>query len=185
MSPWTVAVIALVTTLAASPVRAQQFTTSLVDIRQGSELSDKARQLGDGGYELQDGTWVSFDKWYHTDWPELHVDLLTQYAEDSGILWGIGTGEQAEKYRIDPSLTLGLITQSHPSPASTLSLTVTGTLWGKLTEFPCEADYGDLGTYTVNCRLAAGIDSPEDTLKYLLRSDPTRLHISLSFRASF
>jgi len=179
------AAVTLAGALAGSPAEAQQFTTSLVDVRQGSELSDKVMALGEGGYELAYGDWVSLSQWYHTDWPDLHIDFLTQYAEDSGILWGISTGERGIKYRIDPSLTLGLITQTHPSTASTLSLSVTGTLWGNLTEFPCEADYGELGTYTVNCRLAATELAPEYTLKYLLNDAPSRLHISLSFRANF
>lgn len=171
--------------LPVAPAMAQQFVTSLVDIHQGSPQSDIASSLAEGGYELQKGAWVSLAKWYHTDWPEVQVDLLTQYAEDSGIIWGFGTGEQGEKYRIDPSLKLGFITQIHPKPTSTLALTASTTLWGHFTEFPCEADYGELGTFTVNCRLAAGEKSPDETLKYLVNSDPARLHVSLSFSASF
>jgi hypothetical protein len=37
----------------ASTALAQEWTTSLVDIHQGSPLSDKARGLGNGGYDLQ------------------------------------------------------------------------------------------------------------------------------------
>jgi len=48
----------------ASPAIAQEMTTSLVDIHQGSPLSDRARGLGNGGYELQNGTFVSFNQWY-------------------------------------------------------------------------------------------------------------------------
>ncbi len=49
--------------LGASPAIAQEMTTSFVDIHQGSPLSDRARALAQGGYELQNGSWVSFDKW--------------------------------------------------------------------------------------------------------------------------
>ena len=141
--------------LGASPAGAQDFTTSLVDIHQGSALSDRASSLRAGGYELQDGTWVSFDKWYRTNWIDLHMDLLTQITDDTGILWGFGTGEQAEKYRIEPSFKLGFLTQFHPTPNSILSFSLTTTIGGSLTEKSCQADYGDLGTYSVNCRLAA------------------------------
>ncbi|RRH95599.1 hypothetical protein EH240_24250 [Mesorhizobium tamadayense] len=171
--------------LCASPAAAQEMTTSLVDIHQGSPLSDRARDLGNGGYELQDGRWVSFNRWYHANWLDLHVDLLTQLTESSGILWGIGTGEQGEKYRIAPSLKLGFLTQTHPSPSSTLSLSVTSIIGGNLTERPCVADYGNLGTYSVNCRLAAGETAPEETLKYLVNATPERLHLWLNYRVTF
>lgn len=171
--------------LGASPAIAQEMTTSLVNIHQGSWLSDRARGLGNGGYELQDGTWVSFNRWYRSTWIDLHVDFLTQLTENNGILWGVGTGEEGEKYRIAPSLKLGFLTQTHPNPNSTLSLSVTSTFGGNLTERPCVADYGDLGTYSVNCRLAAGETAPEETLKYLVNATPERLRLWFNYRVTF
>ncbi|TGQ54340.1 hypothetical protein EN836_09855 [Mesorhizobium sp. M1C.F.Ca.ET.193.01.1.1] len=171
--------------LGASPATAQEMTTSLVNIHQGSWLSDRARSLAAGGYELQDGSLVSFNQWYRSNWIDLHVDFLTQITENSGILWGVGTGEQGEKYRIAPSLKLGFLTQTHPSPYSTLSLSVTSIIGGNLTEKPCVADYGDLGTYSVNCRLAAGETAPEETLKYLVNATPERLRLWLNYRVTF
>lgn len=179
------AVLLLCAFLGVSPAMAQEMTTSLVDIHQGSWLSDRARGLGNGGYELQDGSWVSFNRWYHSNWVDMHVDFLTQLTENSGILWGFGTGEQAEKYRIAPSFKLGFLTQTHPSLNSTLSLSVTSTFGGNLTEKPCVADYGDLGTYSVNCRLAAGETAPEETLKYLVNATPERLRLWLNYRVTF
>jgi len=178
-------VLLLCALIAASPAIAQEMTTSLVDIHQGSPLSDRARGLGNGGYELQNGTRVSFNQWYHASWVDMHVDLLTQVTEDTGILWGFGTGEEGEKYRIEPSLKLGFLTQIHPHPNSTLSLTLTTTIGGKLTEKPCEANYGDLGTYSVNCRLAASQMAPEETLKYLVNAKPESQHLWLSYRVTF
>ncbi|TIV91534.1 MAG: hypothetical protein E5V77_22065, partial [Mesorhizobium sp.] len=64
--------------LFASGAAAQEWTTSLVDVHQGSPLSDKARGLGTGGYELQSGSWISFSRWYHASWIDMHVDFLTQ-----------------------------------------------------------------------------------------------------------
>jgi len=164
---------------------AQELVTSLVDIRQGSELSTLAQSLGEGGYELQDGTWVSFDEWYRTDWPEVHVELLTQYSEDSGITWGFSTGERGEKYELLPSLKLGVITQTHPKPTSTLALSLATTLLGNLEELPCEADYGELGSFSVNCRLAASELAPEDTLRYLVKAQPAQFKLSMSYRGRF
>ncbi|RWL49902.1 hypothetical protein EN852_000290 [Mesorhizobium sp. M2E.F.Ca.ET.209.01.1.1] len=169
----------------ASTAMAQEWTTSLVDIHQGSPLSDKARGLGNGGYELQGGSWVSFSHWYHASWVDMHVDFLTQITPDTGFLWGFGTGEQAEKYSIAPSLKFGFLTQTHPNPNSTLSLSVTSTIGGALTEKPCVADYGDLGSYSVNCRLAAGEASPEETLTHLVNATPERLHLWLNYRVTF
>ncbi|AZO37190.1 hypothetical protein EOA27_04100 [Mesorhizobium sp. M2A.F.Ca.ET.037.01.1.1] len=171
--------------LFASGAAAQEWTTSLVDVHQGSPLSDKARGLGTGGYELQSGSWISFSRWYHASWIDMHVDFLTQITPDTGFLWGFGTGEQAEKYRIEPSLKLGFLTQTHPNPNSTLSLSVTTTIGGNLTEKPCEADYGEFGTYSVNCRLAAGETAPEETLKYLVSARPETMHLWLNYRLTF
>ncbi|TIP07073.1 MAG: hypothetical protein E5X90_20540, partial [Mesorhizobium sp.] len=67
----------------------------------------------------------------------------------------------------------------------TLSLSVTSTFGGNLSEKPCVADYGDLGTYSVNCRLAAGETAPEDTLKYLVNATPERLRLWLNYRVTF
>jgi len=179
------AALLLCALLCASTATAQEWTTSLVDIHQGSPLSDRARSLGNGGYELQSGSWVSFSQWYHASWVDMHVDLLTQITPDMGILWGFGTGEQAEKYSIEPSLKLGFLAQIHPNPNSALSLSVTSVIGGNLTEKPCEADYGDLGTYSVNCRLAAGETAPEETLKYLVSAKPETMHLWLNYRLTF
>ena len=171
--------------LGVSPAAAQEMTTSIVDVHQGSSLSDRARSLGDGGYELQNGNWVSFNPWYHTNWIDMHVDFLTQITENTGILWGVGTGEHGEKYSVEPSLKLGFLAQTHPNPQSTLSLSVTSIIGGSLTEKPCVADYGDLGTYSVNCRLAATQIAPEETLKYLVSAKPENMHLWLNYRVTF
>ncbi|MHC2793567.1 hypothetical protein ACVINZ_002579 [Mesorhizobium jarvisii] len=73
----------------------------------------------------------------------------------------------------------------HPNPNSTLSLSLTTTIGGKLTEKSCEADYGDFGTYSVNCRLAASQMAPEETLKYLVNAKPESQHIWLNYRVTF
>jgi hypothetical protein len=182
-----------------SPVVAQEqgVAIHLIDMAQDSELSATATSLADGwydasvnsrvsGYELSDGTPVSFAGWYHSDWPDTRVDLLTQFGDDFGLLWGFSTGERGEKYTIDPSIRIGFVAQAHPAANSALSLTVRAVAWGDLNEQPCEGDYGDIGgIQTVNCRLAATFLAPEETLQYLAHAEPNRLHISLSYSASF
>jgi hypothetical protein len=149
-------------------------------------LSDLAGSLGDGGYELSDGTWVSFRNWYDSDWVDFRVELLTQLSDNFGVLWGASTGEWGEKYTIEPSLRLGFVSQVQPRPNASLSLTVTTTIGGRLFERPCEADYGEIGgIQPVNCRLAASLLQPEETLQYLLNVDPNRFNITLSYAASF
>lgn len=170
------------------PVFAQDglVSVSLVDIGQGSGLSQAAAGLGVGGYELADGTWKSFHPWYHTNWVEVHVDFMAQMSDDFGVLLGLGTGEHGDKYRIDPSMRLGLIAQAHPTDNSVLALTVNTILGGSLNEHPCEADYGAIGgVQSVHCRLAASHIPPAETLQYLAFAEPVRLRISLNFRASF
>jgi hypothetical protein len=161
-------------------------TINIVDLYQGSSLSDLATFLSQGGYELADQTWVSFVPWYRTDMAEVHADFLTQLTDDFGVLWGFGTGEHGVKYRIDPSLKLGVIAQTHPLLNSTLSLEASSTLWGRFAEYPCTADYGEIGgLQQVNCRLAASQIPPVETLNYLIKSDPSRFRIDVAYRASF
>lgn len=182
-----------------SPASAQDqgVAIALVDMAQDSELTETAARLADGwydefagtrvtGYELADGTWVPFAPWYHTDWPDTRVDMLTQFGDDFGLLWGFGTGERGAKFTIDPSLRVGFVAQAHPSPNTLLSLTVRAIAWGNLNEKTCEGDYGEIaGVETVNCRLAATPLPPAETLQYLAHAEPNRLHISLSYSASF
>jgi hypothetical protein len=179
------AALLLCAVLGVSPAAAQEMTTSIIDIHQGSSLSDRARSLAEGGYELQNGNWVSFNQWYRATWIDMHVDFLTQITENTGILWGVGTGERGDKYSVEPSLKLGFLAQTHPSPQSTLSLSVTSIVGGSLTEKPCVADYGDLGTYSVNCRLAATQIAPDETLKYLVSARPETMHLWLNYRVTF
>ncbi|WP_027038526.1 hypothetical protein [Mesorhizobium ciceri] len=160
--------------------------TSLVGIYQGSELTAAAKRLGEGGYELSDGTPVSFDEWYHSSWTDMRFEMLTQLSDDFGLLWGASTGQRAEKVRIDPSVKLGFILQRRPTPSTTLSLTVSSILGGDLTERPCIADYGPVGgVHAVNCRLAASQLRPSDTLKYMTNLEPSRWKLDLRFRGEF
>ena len=179
--------VALLAGLAfAHPALAGEIQTNIIGVTQGSELSETVRGFENGGYELAHAEWQSFYNWYHTNWFDVRVDMLTQYTPDFGVLWGFSTGEAGEKFNIQPSIKLGIITQSHPVPNGTLSLSIAAILGGQLTELPCTADYGDIGgIQQVNCRLAASPIAPKDTLPLLLNLNPERLKVVLSYQATF
>ncbi|MDR3474245.1 MAG: hypothetical protein P4M09_21560 [Devosia sp.] len=168
------------------PVAASEIITSIVSITQGSELTEAARNLEYGGYELAHGSWQSFYNWYHVDWVDVRMDMLTQYNPDFGVLWGVSTGEYGQKFEIEPSIKIGVIKQIHPTPDTTLSLTATTIFAGRLLERPCVADYGDIGgQQEVNCRLAAAPIPPQDTLSSLLNVNPETFRLVLSYQGNF
>ncbi|WP_430464008.1 hypothetical protein [Tabrizicola sp.] len=167
--------------------------TFLLDVYQGSYRSSVAKDLSNGGYELSGGETVDFRAWYSPTLPDLTVLLLKQVSPDLGLIWGISTGEKGEKYEIDQSLHLGFIYQHNPFKNAVLSIKASYPLFGTMTEKTCIADYAsadteeaNLGTYTVNCRLANTLISPEETLDYLvnLRGE-TDAKISVSFSFKF
>ena len=145
----------------------------LLELKQDTALSLKARALREGGYEMADGTPVNFSQWYSTSVPELHLMWITQIDRNFGIIWGVGTGEVAEKYVISPSLRLGFSYQVEPKKNNRFSLTANAVIGGELREKTCAADYGDIGgVQEVNCRLAASPLTPEETLNYLEYAKP-------------
>lgn len=147
--------------------------TYLLDVRQGSALSDKIKEYRDDSYETALGEQVSFKPWYSTSWTDMRVLWLTQYTDHFGVIWGGSTGEKGRKYTIDPALTLGFIIQHPLSKNAKISIRVQGVIGGKLREKTCQADYGDIGgVQTVNCRLAATLLKPEETLQYLIHERP-------------
>lgn len=192
-SPGNVAAAMLVclasTFVASAQVRAQDWIedTYLIDIRVGSDLSESVRAYSRGGYELSDGTPIQFGNWYSSDWRDLSVTFLTEVNQNFGILWGLSTGEVGEKYRIEPSLKVGLILQTELSPNSMLSFSATALLWGYLKERTCTADYGAIGgIQKVNCRLAATPLPPKDTLDYLFEENPAdQLQIQIRYAFNF
>ncbi|GAA0309010.1 hypothetical protein [Rhodovulum strictum] len=161
--------------------------THLIDIQAGSNRSSAAQGLSVGGYELADGGRVSFRDWYTPRFPDLSVLLLTQVSANFGVIWGFGTGERAPKYRIEPAFHLGFVYQTRPFDGATLSLKATHPIGGRLRESACVADYGDIGgVVPVNCRLAADLLPPEETLNYLLRmKGRSDARISLDFEFRF
>lgn len=156
-------------------LQAQSFVerTALVNVRVGSSHSGTLRRARAGGYQLSDGTPVSFEPWYSSDWRDFSLTWLTAVNEDFGIFWGFSTGEAGDKYRIDPSVKLGFLWQTQMSRRSSLSFSVVATIGGKLNEKTCTADYGSIGgIQTVNCRLAASTMPPSETLDHLYDARP-------------
>lgn len=143
-------------------------STSLIEVRQGTDLSSRVRGLKGQGFESSGGDRVDFDAWYSTNWTDLRLAWMTQLTRDTGLIWGAGTGERGAKYRISPSFKLGLIHQARLGRRTTFTVRATTTLGGRLRERPCTADYGDIGgVQAVNCRLAASDMEPAETLRYL------------------
>lgn len=142
--------------------------TALLDIQVRSTRSDMARDMARGGYELADGQWQSFRDWYAPTLPEVTALFMTQIAPRMGVIWGLSTGERGEKYRIDPALHLGFVAETELARNVTLSVGATAVLGGRFRESACVADYGAFGSSPVNCRLAAGVIPPEETLAYLV-----------------
>ncbi|MDM0030490.1 hypothetical protein [Variovorax saccharolyticus] len=150
--------------------------THLIEIAQGSQLSSHVSQLRSGGYEASGGRWVSFDRWYRTNFVDSRMTWITVTSDQLGVIWGFHTGERGEKYAIAPGIKLGILFQRQIARGD-FSVAFTTIFGGWLKERPCLADYGDLViAKSVNCRYAAGELRPEDTLAYLLRAPPTDRH---------
>ena len=175
--------------LSHSILQAQSFTetTHLIDIRAGSDLTEKVRKISYGGYELSDGTPVSFRKWYTSNWTDLSLTWMTEINSNFGVYWGLSTGESGPKYRIQPGLKIGFLLQSEITRSGTISLSATTILAGMLTEETCIADYGAIGgVQTVNCRLAASTLPPAETLQHLFNDPPTdKIDIVLRYQLKF
>lgn len=158
---------ALLATLAlALPAAASD--TYLLDIYSGSSRSDLVHSVRTGSYELADGEVVRFDDWYAPVIPDLTLLMLTELTSNLGLIWGVSLGEKGEKYRIDPALHLGFTWQLRLSDRATLSTSLHTLIGGNLHESSCSADYGIFGVSEVNCRLAASLLPPEETLDYML-----------------
>lgn len=160
--------------------------TYFLNFQFGSSRSSTARALGDGSYELADGTAVRLADWYTPRYKEVTALFLTQVQSDLGFIWGIGSGERAPKYRIAPSLHLGFAYQREISAQGFLSVSIVVPFGGRLREKTCLADYGDIGgIQEVNCRLAASELPPEQTLDFLVDMpgyEDAKVNIGISWR---
>jgi hypothetical protein len=160
-------------------------STHLIEIANDTRLSIKSRGLRYGGFETSGGNWVDFGKWYSTDWHDTRLSWMTQLNRNLGVIWGLSTGEKAEKYEIEPGLRLGFVYQAQLSKHTNFSVTGSAIVGGRLQEKPCVANYGAIGgVQTVNCRLAASVLPPQQTLQYLLNEKPES-HVQFRFMQLF
>lgn len=163
--------------------------TNLLEIRQGSELSDLINAYSRGGYETAFGEPVNFNRWYKpkNGWLDSKLMFMTQFSDNFGLLWGASTGEQGNKYTIAPSLRLGFVYRLPASATGNFYIRATTTIGGNLREKSCIADYGEIGgVQEVNCRLAAGVDTPAETLKSLANQKPYNQNVvSVLYRILF
>ena len=174
--------------LATKPAGAQAFLEDmeLVGVGGGSLSSIAARFRKQSG-GLSDGSRYSFNRYYSTDFEDLHITMLSPITRNFGILWGFGTGERGEVYRIDPSLRLGFIATEPVGDNGLLSLTVSTVIGGYFREGACTADYGAIGgIQTVNCRMADSFLPPADTLDFLANQAPSdQFTMSLRYQLRF
>ena len=161
--------------------------THLIEIRQGSELSEKVNFYTVGGFEVANGSFVSYTPWYINHWTDTRVSFMTQITQTLGIIWGVSSGEVGDKFRIYPSLKIGVAYFENLGKNATLSFKATTILGGNLTEYPCIADYGDVGgVQMVNCRMAASQLPPSETLNYLFNDRPyNQTMVTLEYKLYF
>lgn len=176
----------------ASPIHAAHSfdfvrNTYLIDLSQGSLLSQIMRASQNGSFETSNGDVVNFRDWYSTSWTDARFAMMTQLEPWLGFVWGASTGEYGQKYVIDPSLRVGLIFRSEIDKNSSISFKATTTIGGSLREKSCMADYGEIGgVQKVNCRLAASSLAPADTLQYLYNMSPINTYFfSIEYRLLF
>jgi len=161
--------------------------TYLIELNQGSQLSQTARAAGNGGFETANGRWIGLRSWYSSSWTDSQFAMMTQMTPWFGIVWGAGTGEYGQKYTIDPSIKIGFVMRTEISRNSSLSFKATALIGGALREKACSADYGAIGgVQQVNCRLAASTIAPADTLQYMYNMSPLNPFLfSLNYQISF
>ncbi len=162
--------------------------TNLIEVRQGSELTQVVRVSGDVSYESATGSAINLSDWYKpkSQWVNSQVMFMSQVNDNFGLLWGVGTGEYGTKYTIEPSIKLGFVYRVPVTSSGQFYLRASTIIGGRLKEKSCIADFGQIGVHEVNCRLAAGIDAPEETLKYLMNQKPYNQNIiSVVYRVLF
>lgn len=151
--------------------------THLIEAEQGSLLSARVAGLVGGGFETSGGAWVGFDRWYSSKWQDARFSWMTQLTPHFGLIWGLSSGERGQKYEIEPSVKLGFAVHVQPTRSTSLSLRATSIVGGRLRERPCVANYGDIGgVQAVNCRLAASVLPPGETLGHLFNEKPFNKH---------
>lgn len=154
-------------------------STHLVGFSLDTPQSQFVRSAAQNGFELSEGGVVDLNGWYSPDVPNFSATFLTQLNPDIDLVWGAAIGERGPKYRLGPEATLGLVMRRKLGRNTAVQVDVYGQYGGALRESACVGDYGDLGgLQQVNCRLAASILPPDETLAYLWQQ-PAQLSYAL------
>jgi hypothetical protein len=142
--------------------------TFLLDVNMGSVRSNIAREFSVGGYELEDGTPVRFADWYTPRMSDLNVLFLSEINQSFAVTWGLSTGEQGDKYKIEPGVWLGFVHRVELDQHRSVTLSARTLLGGRFKEHSCVGYYTIIDDFAeVNCRLAASVLPPEETLQFL------------------
>ena len=188
--------LCLILGLGANPLAAQTILpdtnsaclakTQVVNLSFDGYNSSTVRQAARSGFELSGGRPVDLARWYSPRFPNLTAVFVTDIGQGVSILWGGSLGEVGPKYRLGPSGLLGVTLQRPLGRFSRVIFQLYGQYGGALRESHCIGNYGDLGgEQTVNCRLAASILPPAQTLEYLWNTAPVAqgvMKISYEFR---
>lgn len=146
----------------------------LVDLTHGALNSDLVRSAAIAGFELSGGEQVDLQRWYSPSLPNLSATVLTEVSPNLGVIWGGAIGERGEKYTLGPTATLGIVFRKSIAHNLSLGLEMSGIYGGKLRERACLGNFGAIGgVLQVNCRLAATLIPPKETLEYLW-NEPAR-----------
>lgn len=146
----------------------------LVDLTNGGLNSDLVRSALAGGFELSGGQQVDLQRWYSPSFPNLSATFLTDVSPNLGVIWGGALGERGEKYTLGPTASLGVVFRNSIAHNLNLEIELSGIYGGQLRERACVGDFGAIGgVQRVNCRLAASLLPPKETLDYLW-SEPAR-----------
>ncbi len=161
--------------------------THLIEVKYDADHTKWLSPARSGGFETSQGHWVSFRPWYdNKGLRNTSLAWITQISSSFGVIWGVGTGERAAKYVITPSLKVGAVYQTQLSKNSLFSVQGTTILGGYLREKTCIGNYDLEGEQEVNCRLAASVLPPAETLKYLYRERPyNHSQLQLQFSLQF
>jgi len=161
--------------------------THLIEVKYDADHTKWLSPARSGGFETSQGSWVSFRPWYdNKGLRNTSLAWMTQVTPSFGVIWGVGTGERAAKYVITPSLKLGAIYQTGLSKNSLISVKGTTVLGGQLREKTCIGNYDLEGEQEVNCRLAASVLPPAETLQYLYRERPyNHSRVQIQFSVQF
>lgn len=148
--------------------------TQLVGLSFYGLNSGTVRQAARQGFELSNGTPADLAFWYSPQFPNISAVFATDLGRGVSLIWGGSIGERGPKYSLDPSGVVGILLRQPMGPRAELTFQVYGQFGGALRESPCLGDYGALGgIQAVNCRLAASILPPVETLGYLWNTAPT------------